>query len=291
MNLQQVAARSKGALVSIGNSPAEERPSDDGPSLGETLRRARAKAGLRVEDLSASTRIRVPLVQAIENDDFSQCGGTVYARGHLRALARAVGLDPEPLLARYDAEHDGAPLPTPAAPLFEAERIRPDRRRPNWTAAMVAAIVAVVAFVGFTVVSGGDEPAGTKRHAAEGAPAGDSASPSPSASPSGSPSPASPANPAESAVAAVPADKVTVKLSVPERRSWVSVKDHTGRSLFDGVLEQGQHKTFTDAEQVDLVLGDAGAVRVSVNGKPIADKFRPGQVQRLSYTKGNPSEG
>ncbi|SCD48341.1 protein of unknown function [Streptomyces sp. SolWspMP-sol7th] len=202
-----------------------------------------------------------------------------------------MGLDPEPLLARYDAEHDGAPLPTPAAPLFEAERIRPDRRRPNWTAAMVAAIVAVVAFVGFTVVSGGDEPAGTKRHAAEGAPAGDSASPSPSASQSGSPSPASPANPAESAVAAVPADKVTVKLSVPERRSWVSVKDHTGRSLFDGVLEQGQHKTFTDAEQVDLVLGDAGAVRVSVNGKPIADKFRPGQVQRLSYTKGNPSEG
>ncbi|MET8558906.1 helix-turn-helix domain-containing protein [Streptomyces sp. NPDC004959] len=275
--------------MSIGNSPAEERPSDDGPSLGETLRRARTKAGLRVEDLSASTRIRVPLVQAIENDDFSRCGGAVYARGHLRALARAVGLDPEPLLARYDAEHGGAPLPTPGAPLFEAERIRPDRRRPNWTAAMVAAIVAVVAFVGFTFVSGGDEPAGAKRHAAEGAPAG-SSSPSPSATASPSESP-SPANPAESAVAAVPADKVTVKLSVPERRSWVSVKDHTGRSLFDGVLEQGQHKTFTDAEQVDLVLGDAGAVRVSVNGKPITDKFRPGQVQRLSYTKGDPSEG
>ncbi|WP_037869059.1 helix-turn-helix domain-containing protein [Streptomyces sp. SPB074] len=278
--------------MSIGNSPAEERPSDDGPSLGETLRQARAKAGLRVEDVSASTRIRVPLVQAIENDDFSQCGGTVYARGHLRALARAVGLDPEPLLARYDALHDGGPLPTPAAPLFEAERIRPDRRRPNWTAAMVAAIVAVVAFVGFTVASGGDEPAGTKRHAAEGAPAGDSAKPSPSASPSTSPSRStSPANPSESAVAALPADKVTVKLAVPERRSWVSVKDHTGRSLFDGVLEQGQHKTFTDDEQVDLVLGDAGAVRVCVNGKAIADTFRPGQVQRLSYTKGDPSEG
>ncbi len=138
-------------------------------------------------------------------------------------------------------------------------------------------------------MSGGDEPAGAKRHAAEGAPAG-SSSPSPSATASPSESP-SPANPAESAVAAVPADKVTVKLSVPERRSWVSVKDHTGRSLFDGVLEQGQHKTFTDAEQVDLVLGDAGAVRVSVNGKPITDKFRPGQVQRLSYTKGDPSEG
>ena len=66
-------------------------------------------------------------------------GGDVYARGHIRTLAKAVHLDPAPLLAQYDAEHGGRPAPTPAAPLFEAERIRPERRGPNWTAAMVAA--------------------------------------------------------------------------------------------------------------------------------------------------------
>ncbi|MEU3173910.1 hypothetical protein ABZ657_18765, partial [Streptomyces sp. NPDC007000] len=31
----------------------------------------------------------------------------------------------------------------------------PERRGPNWTAAMVAAIVVVIGFVGFTMVNGG----------------------------------------------------------------------------------------------------------------------------------------
>ena len=52
--------------------------------------------------------------------------------------------------------------------LFEAERIRPERRGPNWTAAMVAAIVAVIGFVGFTVVKGGDSGDDSKTQVAEG---------------------------------------------------------------------------------------------------------------------------
>ncbi|TSB21758.1 helix-turn-helix domain-containing protein, partial [Streptomyces benahoarensis] len=134
--------------MSIGNSPTDDRP-----SVGRAIQQARIAARLTVEEVSASTRVRIPLVHAIEQDDFSRCGGDVYARGHLRTLARAVQLDPGPLIEQYDAEHGGRPEPTPAAPLFEAERIRPERRRPNWTAAMVAAIVAVVGFVGFTLFS------------------------------------------------------------------------------------------------------------------------------------------
>lgn len=272
--------------MSIGNSPE-----DDSPSIGQALSRARTEAGLGVEDVSTSTRVRIPIVQAIEQDDFSRCGGAVYARGHIRALARAVGLYPAPLLARFDTEHGGAPLPTPAAPLFEAERIRPDRRRPNWTAAMVAAIVAVVGFVGFTMFSGGDQKASGK-HVAEGAPASRSPQAGQSAgSGTKKPAPSKEANPSESAVAAAPADRVTVKISAPQGRSWISVKDHSGRSLFDGVLERGQDKTFTDTKQVDLVLGDAGAIALFVNGKEIEDRFRPGQVERLSYTKGDPEAG
>lgn len=159
--------------MSIGNSPEDDRPSvepsaeDDRPSIGRALQEARTAAGLTVDEVSASTRVRVPIVHAIEQDDFSRCGGDVYARGHIRTIARAVGLDPDPLVAQYDADHGGRPAPTPAAPLFEAERIRPERGRPNWTAAMVAAIVAVIGFVGFTLVNGGDS--GDKgNHVAEG---------------------------------------------------------------------------------------------------------------------------
>ncbi|KAF2777158.1 helix-turn-helix domain-containing protein [Streptomyces coelicoflavus] len=287
--------------MSNGNSPEDERPIEDvshdvpegvseeaRPSVGRALKQARIAAGLTVDDITTATRVRIAIVHAIEADDFAPCGGDVYARGHIRTLAKAVGLDPAELLARFDAEHGGRPAPTATAPLFEAERIRPERRGPNWTAAMVAAIVAVIGFVGFTFVKGGDD-GGNEASVAEGANASSGASASPSAKPE---KPADPKpEPSDSAIAAAPADKVTVKVSATDGRSWISAKDHNGRLLFDGLLKQGDSKTFQDNEKVNLVLGDAGAIELYVNGKKIEDDFQPGAVERLTYTKGDPQVG
>jgi len=266
--------------VSIGNSPEDDRP-----SIGRALQQARIAAGLTVEEVSSSTRVRIPIVHAIEEDDFSRCGGDVYARGHIRMLARAVRLDPDPMIAEFDAEHGGRPAPTPAAPLFEAERIRSEPRRPNWTAAMVAAIVVVVGFVGFTLFSGEDEGSGAAQVAEGSTP--DKPTSEPTTSKPADPKPA----PSESAIAAAPRDKVTVRLSATEGKSWISAKDHNGRLLFDGLLLEGDSKTFQDKERIDLVLGDAGAIDLFVNGKKVDDQFEPGQVERLSYTKGDPEVG
>ncbi|MFI9154273.1 helix-turn-helix domain-containing protein [Streptomyces sp. NPDC053367] len=278
--------------MSIGNSPEDERPFEDvseeaRPSIGRALREARIAAGMTVDDVSTATRVRIAIVHAIEADDFAPCGGDVYARGHIKTLARAVHLDPAPLLAQYDAEHGGRPAPTPAAPLFEAERIRPERRGPNWTAAMVAAIVAVIGFVGFTVVKGGSDGA------ADDVAGGATPTPTKTAAPSsGGKKPADPKpDPTESAIAAAPQDKVTVQVSATDGRSWVAAKDHNGRLLFDGLLKQGQSKTFQDSTKINLVLGDAGAIQLYVNGKKIDDDFQPGAVERLTYTKGDPQVG
>ncbi|MFE9256868.1 helix-turn-helix domain-containing protein [Streptomyces sp. NPDC006879] len=273
--------------MSIGNanSPEEERPStDDRPSIGHVLKQARIRAGLTVDEVSGTTRVRIPIVHAIEQDDFSRCGGDVYARGHVRTLARAVGLDPEELVERFDADHGGRPAPTSAAPMFEAERIRPERRNPNWTAAMVAAIVAVIGFVGFTLLGGTD--ADRAQPVAEGSASPQPAAPKPSAKPV-APAAEKP-DPSDSAIAAAPRDLVTVKLTADGGESWISAKDHNGRLLFDGTLQEGDSKTFTDKESIDLVLGNAGAVQLFVNGQQIKDEFQPGQVERLTYTKDDP---
>ncbi|MER6531922.1 RodZ domain-containing protein [Streptomyces sp. NPDC001508] len=280
--------------MSIGNSPEDERPFPDVSeesrvSVGRALQQARIAAGLTVDDVSSATRVRIAIVHAIEADDFGPCGGDVYARGHIRTLARAVHLDPAPLLAQYDTERGGRPAPTPAAPLFEAERIRPERRGPNWTAAMVAAIVAVIGFVGFTAFKGGDSGNDAKAQVAEGA--------TPATSKPATPKPADtkPADqtpvPSDSAIAAAPQDKVTVQVSAADGRSWISAKDHNGRMLFDGLLEKGDSKTFQDSSKINLILGDAGAIQLYVNGKKIQDDFQPGAVERLTYTKGDPEVG
>jgi cytoskeleton protein RodZ len=299
-----VATRSKGALVSIGNSsdgnssdsdapddraPEDRAPvgssaADQRPSIGQELQRARIAADRTVDEISASTRVRVPIVHAIEQDDFSRCGGDVYARGHIRMLAREVGLDPAPLVEQFDAQHGGRPAPTPAAPMFEAERIRPERRRPNWTAAMVTAIVAVIGFVGFTMLNGGDDGTASTQ-VAEGPKPGKTVKPS--AGRTATPT----SDPSESAIAAAPRDKVTVKLSAIDDKSWISAKAANGRLLFDGILFKGDSKTFQDDEQIDLILGNAGAIELFVNGKKVEDEFQPGQVERLSYTQGDPEVG
>jgi hypothetical protein len=41
-----------------------------------------------------STRVTEPIIRGIELDDYAACGGDFYARGHIRAIARAVGRIP-----------------------------------------------------------------------------------------------------------------------------------------------------------------------------------------------------
>ncbi len=72
--------------------------------IGETLRQAREKAGLSIEDVRNTTQIMVQQLVAMESNDFSSFSAPVYAKGFLRLFARAVGLDPAPLVAEFEAD-------------------------------------------------------------------------------------------------------------------------------------------------------------------------------------------
>jgi hypothetical protein len=72
-------------------------------SVGETLAEARSRAGLSVDELSERTKIRGTVIRCIEQDDYDACGGDVFVRGYVRALASAVGIDARPLIREYDS--------------------------------------------------------------------------------------------------------------------------------------------------------------------------------------------
>jgi len=88
-----------------GNSdeaaPAADRQAQS--LIGTALFDARMAAGLTALQVSEITRISPEMLRRLEAGQFGACGGDVYARGHIRAFANAVGLDPEPLLAQYGA--------------------------------------------------------------------------------------------------------------------------------------------------------------------------------------------
>jgi cytoskeleton protein RodZ len=253
-------------------------------SIGETLTAARENAGLSVEQVAETTRIRRTLVQAIEHDDFSPCGGDFYARGHIRTIAATVGADPKPLLDAFDAAHerDGGPR---ATEVFESETgARAERRGPNWSAAMGAALVLVLVYGVAQAVSGNDNHEPTAGLGGTGAASSTAGSNSPSANPS-------PSGPRESsAVAQAPRDRVTVVLRARDV-SWLQVTTASGKELFQGNLRRGQVKTFADRQRVNLVVGNAGAVTLTVNGVNVGTPGRPGQVARVHFTPHDPEAG
>jgi hypothetical protein len=70
---------------------------------------------MSVGEVSEDTRIRESIIRGIEADDYSACGGDFYARGHIRAIAQAVGTDPRPLIEDYDAARRAKELAAAAA--------------------------------------------------------------------------------------------------------------------------------------------------------------------------------
>jgi cytoskeletal protein RodZ len=78
-------------------------------TVGETLTEARYQAGLSVDELSERTRIRGTVIRSIEQDDYGACGGDLYVRGYVRAIAGAVGIDAQPLIREYDLGRANGP--------------------------------------------------------------------------------------------------------------------------------------------------------------------------------------
>jgi hypothetical protein len=89
-------------------------------------------------------------------------------------------------------------------------------------------------------------------------------------------------------VAQVPSSGVEVTLLVTGDVSWISVTNSAGKTLFENVLRKGDRKTFTDTDLVRLVLGNAGAVDLTVNGRSLGAPGGLGKVVKVSFGPGDP---
>ena len=124
-------------------------------SIGATLAAARRRSGLSVGEVSHSTRVTEPIIRGIEQDDYAACGGDFYARGHIRAIARAVGEDPLPLIDEFDSTWRSAKEITAAEAFKPGMPLRKrERRRVRWTAFLAVLVLAVLGFASYKFVSG-----------------------------------------------------------------------------------------------------------------------------------------
>jgi hypothetical protein len=237
----------------------EVEPAED-PVIGPELAAARTRLGLTVDQLADRTRIRPHVIEAVEVDDFEPCGGDFYARGHLRTLARVLGIDVTPLLAAYDERYAHAPI-NPRR-VFEAElatgahgSIRGTRGGPNWSV-LVAVVMALVLCwsIARLVMDTPPELRGA----------------TPVLNGSGGP---------EGAGSAPVADPVAVAISAPSGGARVVVRDASGEIVFKGDLAVGQSRELKASPPVRVQSTD-GAVTVSLAGgepRPVGEAGVAGQ--------------
>jgi cytoskeletal protein RodZ len=70
---------------------------------------------MTLAQVQAKTRISARFLEALESGEYSALPTPVHVRGYLRNYARFLGLDPEPLLKRYELSQNRRPSPVQAA--------------------------------------------------------------------------------------------------------------------------------------------------------------------------------
>ena len=73
-------------------------------TLGQLLRKSREARGLSIEDIHRSTRINMPMLKALEENQLEKLPAPVIARGFIRSYCKVVGLDETTALEMYDQE-------------------------------------------------------------------------------------------------------------------------------------------------------------------------------------------
>jgi cytoskeletal protein RodZ len=238
------------------------------PAIGETLRSAREAQGRTVEEASAATRIRAGYLEALEQERFEALGGSVYAKGFLRAYASWLGLDPSPLLDAYRLAE------RPEGPLFErAPRavggLQSRRHGPSW---LTVAIVCVSVILAASIWS-------LLRPASDTRPGGGPVAQAPATSTARAVAPASTV-PRRKRPKPAPAG-VTVALKYAAA-CWTKVTVD-GREAFRGTPTTGERR-FRGKQSIALVLGAPSQVRLTVDGKDVATGGRAGAVWQQTFT-------
>jgi cytoskeleton protein RodZ len=273
-------------------------------SVGQKLRNARSRSGSTLEAVSATTRIPLHKLEAIENDRLDQLSSRFIYKSFVRQFAQAVGLDDAsletPLQTAIEAIPEslfpgqpGAPVPPKVAGL------RPQRTRTlRWILSFGSLVVMVAACstvysMWETSRSGQASPGGSPSVAGHQQPSNapaHNAAPQPPATTTADPLREPAKESVENVKSANPedaplrnADRFQIQLSALER-TWLSVVTD-GREVYSGILQASESKTLEGHETARVRTGNAGGVEVVFNGRTIGTLGSKGQVRTVLFTK------
>lgn len=257
-------------------------PRPSAPSLGEELKRERLVREISLEEIAAATKISMRILTALESSDLSRLPAPVFTRGFIRAYSLYLGLDPVQKINTYlaEVEPSAAQQVTPVAKPRGGSRFL---RGPRSTAGtIVGGVTAVLLLLGLIANPAHRRPTVTRAsRVAVVEPVSFK-----NVAPSSEPTPLIREDAPETTMTE---DGIALVLEFDES-SWVEISAD-GAKVFGGLITAGESRRFEAKKEFCLTLGNAGGVRVSVDGHPAARLGRPGEVIRDVRLPDPPSRG
>lgn len=235
-------------------------------SIGSRLKTTREKKGLSIADVAQTLKLRQTYLNALENGNWEQMPGEIYAIGFLKQYAAFLGTDVGEEIATLKSE--ACQLTRPLT--FPDPSIAP---RKSWV--LVAALAFVVLFILFNIFSdNGTEPTGTvlspptqtaDEHEIAGEPSPEVAT-SPKAESAVTP-----------AVEKTPAPAAhTYRFTATGSDCWIQIslpgEGETAELLQEALLKPGESLTLTHtAPYLLLTSGNAAALSIVIDGTTFAE--------------------
>jgi cytoskeletal protein RodZ len=233
-----------------------------------SLAQAREAAGLTVEQISALTNIRAAVIKDLEMNSVEICGGIAYARGHIRTITKvlnqktpkSVSFDADLIVAEIEAAQgeDGRKIIDRLAENNVADKPREKRRIKFRTLASISAAVLSIGFVAQVAISNvsnidvDTSQITTTRKSFQ------------------------------NEAASTPAG-VNLVVTGISGKSWIGLTNANGEQVFNGQISSGQVATFNDPQLIKAVIGNAGAVKLNLNGSDLGVAGAEGEVVRLDF--------
>jgi cytoskeleton protein RodZ len=245
-----------------------------------------------VRDISVRTRIALRSLEALEQNEIAKLPGGIFSRAFVRAYAQEVGLDPDETVRLFVQQFPIDHVTAGTTDAVDGEIGRgqeAQRRRQRLGLVLTAAIgIPLVGLVAYLIWS-----------ARRPANAADRTTPTSETTPAAASTPATPAAaPASIAVpppAPIKGSGAATPLATPEALRiaitangpcWIKVKGD-GAVRYQGLLAAGDQQTGDAKDSLEVLVGDAGHFRFTINGRPGRIVGKPGEVIVARITRAN----
>lgn len=276
---------------------------------GARLKTARESRKLAVDAVAAELNLDAATLRALESNQFDGLGAPVFIKGYLRRYAGIVGEPVEDVLAEFDQLY-GTDAPVP---VLRREGSRRPRSLPAFQVLAGGVLVALIGGVAWWAFNGAVlkprtdvatvapvvadpipvvEESGIERPPDATGPTETASELTAEEGPETA-DPSSSDSPASEAVAVLPplpsADPAPDELEITFRFGddcWLQLTDGDGRRLYSGTARSGQVRSFSGAPPLSLILGNADAVSIEVDGEPyrIEADDRRGRTARMTIS-------